>query len=177
LFYVTQAVATRVEASGRHLARQPRITIQKFLEQFKNAIEAESVNSFWDSRKIRKLKRRPEKCGQELLAVFAKGKFSSRGSVIREGVSGIGFVDVLLTFSSGLLHVVELKMLRGKNIPGPGQLAAYMKHKNRNEGWLVFFDARKPTAKQLVPATFKRAAGIIRTVVIDINPVPPSRLQ
>jgi hypothetical protein len=121
------------------------------------------------------LKKRPEKHGQELIGVFARAKLAGRGSAIREGVSGTGFVDVLVTFSSGLLHVVELKMLKGKDVPGPAQLATYMKHKSREEGWLVFFDARKPSRKQAVPTIFKRASGTIRTVLIDINPVPPSK--
>jgi len=84
-------------------------------------------------------------------------------------------VDVLVTFSSGLLHVVELKMLKGKDIPGPAQLATYMKHKCRKEGWLVFFDARRANGRKTVPPIFKRASGTIRTILIDINPVPPSR--
>ena len=33
---------------------------------------------------------------------------------MREVASGIGFVDVLVTFSWGLVHVIELKMLKGK---------------------------------------------------------------
>jgi hypothetical protein len=98
-----------------------------------------------------------------------------RGSAIREGTSGIGFVDVLVTLSSGLVHVVELKMLKGKQVPGPMQLATYMKHKRRREGWLVFFDARKPSTKSTVPVVFRRASGVIRTIPIDINPVPPSK--
>jgi hypothetical protein len=80
------------------------------------------------------LKKRPEKLGLELLGVFARTKLASRGSAIREAVSGIGFVDVLVTFSSGLLHVIELKMLKGEDIPGPTQLATYMNHKRRPEG-------------------------------------------
>ena len=121
------------------------------------------------------MKNRPEKLGQELFAVFARTKLSGRGSAIREGASGIGFVDVLVTFSSGLVHVVELKMLKGKDIPGPAQLATYMNHKRRREGWLVFLDARKPNAKQPVPTAFERAAGTIRTLLIEINPIPPSK--
>lgn len=89
---------------------------------------------------------------------------------------GIGFVDVLVTFSSGLLHVVELKMLKGRDLPGPAQLATYMAHKKRNEGWLVLLDARKPKRKTAVQPTLKCRAGIIRTIVIDINPTPPHRL-
>jgi hypothetical protein len=121
------------------------------------------------------LKKRAEKLGQELFGVFARTKLAAKGSAIREAVSGIGFVDVLVTFSSGLLHLIEFKILKGKEILGPAQLATYMNHKQRPEGWLVFFDARKPNGRHPVPATFKRPSGTIRTVVVDINPVPPSK--
>jgi hypothetical protein len=96
--------------------------------------------------------------------------------VIRESVVGIGFVDVIVTLSSGLLHVVELKMLKGRALPGPAQLATYMAHKNRNEGWLVFFDSRKANQKAAIPSVLPCAAGTIRTIVIDINPSPPHKL-
>jgi hypothetical protein len=140
-------------------------------------VEAEAVNSFWESRAKGRLKRRPEKLGQEILGVFASARLTGRGTAIREAVSGIGFVDVLVTFSSGLVHIVELKMLRGSSLPGPAQLAAYMKHKNRKEGWLVFFDARRWDKKKPVPQTIKRPSGTMRTVLVDVNPVPPSKLQ
>jgi hypothetical protein len=91
-------------------------------------------------------------------------------------VSGIGFVDVLVTFSSGLLHVVELKMLKGGTVPGPAQLATYMNHKNRHEGWLVLFDVHKSNTKRPVPPLFNSASGTIRTLLIDINPTPPSQV-
>jgi hypothetical protein len=158
------------------LARLPRLTIRKFLEEFKNTVESEAVNSFWESRTKGKLKGRAEKLGQEILAVFARAKLAGRGSAIREAVSGIGFVDIIVVFSSGLLHVVELKVLKGRDVPGPGQLATYMRHKNRKEGWLVFFDARKPICKKAVPPTLKRGGGVIRTVVVDINPIAPHEL-
>ena len=172
---MSKAVAERVETSGSRLARLPRVTIRKFLEEFKSTIEAEAVNSFWESRTTGRLKNRPEKLGQELFGVFARTKLAVRGSAIREGTSGIGFVDVLVTFSSGLIHVVELKMLKGKDVPGPAQLATYMNHKRRREGWLVFFDARKPSARRPVPRVLKRASGTIRTILVEINPVPPSK--
>ena len=84
-------------------------------------------------------------------------------------------MDVLVTFSSGLIHVVELKILKGEEIVGPAQLDTYMKHKRRKEGWLLFFDARKATGRKSVPTVFDRVSGRIRTILIDINPVPPSR--
>jgi hypothetical protein len=162
--------------SGKHLVGIPRITIRRFLEEFKLTVQAEAVNSFWDSRATGVLKKRPEKLGQELLGVFASAKLAGRGAAIREGTSGIGFVDVQVTFSSGLLHVVELKMLKGAALPGPAQLATYMVHKKRKEGWLVLFDVRKWSQKKPVQATINRSSGIIRTVRIELNPVPPSKL-
>lgn len=111
-----------------------------------------------------------------MLGVFARAKLAGRGSLIREMLSGIGFVDVAITFSSGLLHIVELKVLRGAGVPGTSQLTRYMEQENRKEGWLVLFDARKSTDRNGVPVAYKRAAGTIRTVLIDINPTPPSRL-
>ena len=59
------------------------------------------------------MKKRPEKLGQELFGVFARTKLSARGCAIGEAKSGIGFVDMLVTFSSGLVHVIEFKMLKG----------------------------------------------------------------
>jgi hypothetical protein len=147
-----------------------------FLESFKESVEAEAVDSFWESRKKGILNKKPEKLGQELLGFFGSAKLKERGAVIREAKSGIGFVDVLVTFSSGLLHVVELKILKGKATPGPSQLAVYMKQKKRDEGWLVLFDTRKSTTKTKVAVSIKKPAGTVRTIVIDINPVPPHKL-
>jgi hypothetical protein len=135
------------------------------------------VNSFWESRSKGKLRSRAEKLGQEMLGIFASGRLENRGAAIREPVVGTGFVDVLVTLSSGLVHVVELKMLKNHSIPGPTQLAAYMKHRNRKEGWLVLFDARKWEGKTPIPATIMRPAGAIRTILIEVNPVPPSKLH
>ena len=173
---VSQEVIERVEASGKRLANRPRISIRMFLEAFKDSVEAEAVDSFWESRKKGNLKKKAEKLGQELLGFFARARLENRGAVIREAKSGIGFVDVLVTFSSGFLHVVELKMLKGKSVPGPSQLAVYMKQKKRTEGWLVLFDTRNANYKTKVYPTIKRSVGPIRTVVIDINPTPPHKL-
>jgi hypothetical protein len=96
---------------------------------------------------------------------------------MREVASGIGFVDVLVTFSSGLVHVIEMKILRKQDVPGPAQVQTYMNHRRRREGWLLFFDARRSNAKRPVPTVFKRSTGTIRTIVIDINPIQPSRQQ
>lgn len=155
----------------------PRFTIRRFLEEFRKTIEAEAVNSFWESRTKQKLRRRCEKLAQEILGVFARAKLAGRGAAIREAVSGIGFVDVLVTFASGLLHVIELKILKTRDVPGPAQLATYMSHQNRKEGWLVLFDTRRPDRRTQVPPVFIVPDGIIRPIVIDINPPAPHSLK
>jgi len=111
-----------------------------------------------------------------MLGIFASGKLDGRGAALREPVAGIGYVDMVVTFSSGLLHVLELKMLKGRDLPGPAQLGTYMVHKKRKEGWLVLFDARKPKLKTPIQPTLKSNAGTIRIIAIDINPVPPHQL-
>lgn len=54
------------------------------------------------------------------------------------------------------------------------QLETYMKTEKRSEGWLVVFDARK-NKKSTLPSSVKRPTGLVRLVVIDVNPVVPSR--
>lgn len=173
--FVPEAVAQRVEESGRRLGKSPRVTIRRMLEEFKDTVEAEAVNSFWRSRAKKKMKSRPEKLAQEILAVFISAKLGGRGTPIREAKSGTGFVDMIVTLSSGLLHVIELKMLKGSAVPGPAQLQTYMKHKKREEGWLVLFDTRTWNKKKPVIAVIRKGTGTIRTVVIDINPLAPSK--
>jgi hypothetical protein len=91
--------------------------------------------------------------------------------------SGIGFVDVALTFSGGLLHVVELKILKGTLLLGPAQLNRYMQHERRNEGWLILFDARKDGIQTPVPSSLGVTGGTVRVVRININPTAPSKLR
>lgn len=65
------------------------------------------------------MRSRPEKIAQGLLAVFAKGVVGSDGLVLREIASGIGFVDVGVSFG-GVLHLIELKILAsGTSLTSP----------------------------------------------------------
>jgi len=50
-----------------------------------------------------------------------------------------------------------------------------MNHKQRREGWLIFFDARKPSLRKPVPKTVRRGSRTIKTLLIEINPIPPSK--
>jgi hypothetical protein len=158
-------------APARARLRVRRRSIQALLSEFKRAVEARAVDAFWDSREKHRLRSRPEKIAQGLLAVFAKGVIGSDGLVLREIASGIGFVDVGVSFS-GVLHLIELKILKGQ-LTGTNQLATYMRTEGRSKGWLVFIDARRKRHPDTVPFRIDTAAGPIRTVVIDANPTPP----
>jgi hypothetical protein len=164
-----------VSTERSRLRRQPRRSIRRLLDQFKKAVESRAIDSFWISRKQNKLRHRPETIAQALLALFAKGVINDAGLVLRELASGIGFVDVSVILSVRTPHLIELKILT-KSFVGASQLEVYMKNENRREGWLVVVDARSPVRKANLPSTVATRHGTIRTVVIDINPVAPSKL-
>lgn len=142
------------------------------LSEFKKAVESRAVDAFWDSRRKGRLRSRPEKIAQGLLAVFARGVVGKGGLVLREVASGIGFVDVGVSFG-GVLHLIELKILKGQLI-GANQLASYMRAESRGEGWLVLIDVRQDQKQDEVPPRIRTSVGSIRTLRIDVNPVVPS---
>lgn len=164
-----------VAAEKKELSQTERLTVRSILESFKHSVESRAVDSFWKSRRKGKLVAGPEKNGQSLLAMFLQGVLVGRsGFALNEVSSGVGRIDVLLVFSF-TPHVVELKILRGSSTPGVGQLGTYMRHENRREGWLVLFDIRDSTRRTGIPPTIPIREGTVRTVVIDVNPIPPSR--
>jgi len=146
------------------------------LTEFKRALESRAVGNFWLSRKAGRLRQRPEDIAQGLLALFFKGVLLHGGGfVLRELESGIGYVDVSIALSR-VLHLIEMKVLRGR-LEGVAQLFVYMKQEGRREGWLVVIDARPRNRKGQLPHEIKASAGVVRVVVIDINPIAPSRAR
>jgi hypothetical protein len=160
---------------GKRLRRLPRLTIEALVNEFKHAVEARAIDTFWESRKSGKLRRRPEKIAQGLFATFAKGSLRAKGLVLREVVSGIGFVDLGIVISKGM-HLVELKILTGKFV-GPSQLAHYMALERRSRGHLLVIDALEAGKKTNLPDSVRVAQGVIRICQIDINPTAPSRAK
>jgi hypothetical protein len=158
-------------ARARARIRGRRLTVAALLAEFKRAVEARAIDSFWVSRRRHRPELRPEKIGQALLAVFARGVLGNSGFVLREIHSGVGFVDIGLSFN-GILHLVELKMLRGELV-GAEQLATYMRTEQRAVGWLVLFDARTGRRKGPLPTVIGTSAGRIRIVSIEVNPEAP----
>jgi hypothetical protein len=169
LFAQPEAKAERARLRG-----MPKQSIGAILRSFQRGTVARNIDIFWNSRKAGKLRTRPEKIAQSLLIEFLSGVISrGKGNLFREVASGIGFVDIVVMLAT-TQHVVELKILKGK-FSGPAQLATYMSNQGRRVGWLVVFDARKPSKKNPVPTVIQSPAGVINVIVVDINPVPPSR--
>jgi len=163
-------------ATERKRVARSRLSARVLLESFKRVVERRAIKAFWRSRTKGKLTAHPETVGQTLLDVFLEGVLRDRaGHVLSEMESGVGWVDITLILSS-VAHLMELKILRGSGTPGVEQLGAYMGTEARDEGWLVLFDTRNPTSRRAsIPATITVPTGTVRVVVIDVNPIPPSR--
>lgn len=159
---------------ARTRLRSRRRSIGSLVAEFKKAVEARAIDAFWVSRKNNRLRARPEKIAQALLAVFAKAVVANKGMVIRELASGVGFVDVGVAFG-GVMHLIELKILKGP-MTGAGQLSAYMKTEGRPTGWLLLIDARKVLKRTATPSRIKAGNRTIRILRVDVNPPPPNTL-
>ncbi len=155
-----------------HLGRVKRRTIKNILYEFKSAVEARAIDGFWLSRTKNKLRNKPEKIAQSLLAVFIKGTLGRNGLVLRELYSGIGFVDVAVIIGS-TLHLMEIKIVE-HSIVGVEQLGNYMQTEHKNEGWLVVFDARPEGKKIDIHTNIILPHGTVRVLLVNINPIKPS---
>ncbi len=160
--------------SERLRLRMPRRSIDTILKSFQRATQGRAIDTFWISRKAEKLRARPETIAQGLLSQFVLGVFSNgRGQLLREVNSGVGFVDVIVMLGT-VHHLVEIKVQQNQ-FTGVAQLNSYMMNENRSTGWLVIFDARSQASKAPIPNLIKATSGTIKVIVIDINPIPPSR--
>lgn len=159
----------------RAYLQRRRKSMWLFLDRFRQAVESRAVDVLWQSRKKGRLLHRPEHIGQGLLAIFFKGILDSNthGLVLREMYSGTGFVDVAIVFTK-VPHLVEIKVLTSR-FTGASQLQTYMRMEGRKEGWLLLFDARSPNGRVQIPDLIDTEDGRIRILLVDINPIPPSR--
>jgi hypothetical protein len=163
-----------VRSERRSLRGKKRRLIGSILRSFQRTVQGRTVDLLWDSRKDGRLRSRPEAIAQGLLSQFISGVLMIRGGkLFRELRSGVGYIDLVVMLGT-VSHLVELKVQRGKFV-GPGQLGSYMVTEGRSSGWLVIFDARVDSKKAPIQDRIKVAAGTINVIVIDINPIPPSR--
>ncbi len=166
-----------VSSERAQLKRLRRRSVQHILLAFKHGIEARAIDTMWESRANSRLRPKPESLGGALLAAFIMGTLhDSKGHFLREVASGVGFVDVAIILGS-VKHLVELKVLRNGDFSGVAQLTAYMQTEQRRQGWLVIFDARTNDQQGAIPPKVDTKFGIVRILVININPIAPSKLK
>jgi hypothetical protein len=166
-----------VAPESAQLKKLYRRSVANVLQLFKQGIEARAVDVIWKSRAKGQLRPKPEKVGQGLLAAFVMGTLSNgKGHLLREMGSGVGFVDVAIILGS-VLHLVELKVLLSGGFSGVAQLTEYMRTEQRRQGWLVVFDARRNDKQEPLPPKVDTKDGTVRILVININPVAPSKLK
>lgn len=173
LLTVNHSFPGGLDLEKRRLQKLPRRTVLSLLRMFKQAVEAKAIDQFWLTRTQGKLRSRPEKIAQGLLAVFLKGILGDKGIALREIASGIGFIDIGVVLTR-VLHIVELKVLT-KSFIGPGQLEQYMRTEGRSQGYLLVVDALPPSKKIAVPDRIQTSAGTITVTVVDVNPLAPSK--
>ncbi len=164
-----------LESERRALKSLKRRNIKTLLEKFSAALQSKAVDSFWDSRKSLKLRSKPEAIAQSHLALFMWAVLDGRGVVFREVESGIGYIDLVVLLAR-TPHLIEVKLLKGK-LEGPNQLATYMATESRQEGWLIVLDVRPPSRQSPVQEKFVLPAGVVKVVVVNLNPVAPSRMS
>jgi len=159
----------------RQFRQRARLTMTSVMEGFRRAVESRAIGSFWKSRATRSLRPEPEKIAQGLFVMFTEGTLRERGLTFREVFSGVGFIDFVVLLSR-TPHLVELKIMK-ERYKGATQLMTYMEKESRKEGWLVLFDARTQTRKTDIPSKTPLRKGVINNIVVDINPIAPSRIE
>jgi len=165
-----------LEPERKKLQQLQKLTISTLLNSFTQAVQARGIDAYWESRTKNKLRAKPETIAQSHLALYTQGVLSNRsGIILREFNSGVGFVDIGVIFSS-TLHLVELKILE-KDLKGIPQLEQYMKTEKRGEGSLVVFDPLSFGKKIAIPNRINTPSGIIKIYPIDLNPIPPSKMN
>lgn len=154
------------------------------LHNFKEYVEADGIDVFWEKRKEEKFAGNPETKAHVLYAAFFAGK--GIGKVLREVQVGTGRIDAIQIYQSQL-YGIEMKMLGGRYgtkyaKDGIKQLFIYLKGKDLQVGYLLIFDGRLPEKKsELFDAKirkegFTQNGRTIFPMIIDINPVAPSKI-
>lgn len=149
------------------------ITLDLLLERFCGFAKSRLISSFWISRKKGNLAPKAEIIAQGHLSSFLAGHFKETAFIDRELASGIGYVDISVTYNN-IRHLLELKVIRQGEVFGIGQLYQYMQTEAVKDGYLIVFDARKLKGER-IPKNKKISDQIIKVWAVNINPSLPSQ--
>lgn len=144
------------------------------LIKFKQIVERNCINAFWESRIRGKLMPQPEKIGTSLFVTFLQaGEFYNY--VGTENEEGVGRCDVLTVSKNGTKNIFELKIVKSKKDIEKGieELIYYLSKEDLEEGYLILFDARKLHHK--IENKIIRGNKKLNILLMKIYEVAPSK--
>jgi len=148
--------------------------IKEQLKKFKEIVERNCINAFWDSRIKGKLQPYPEEIGKSILVTFfsASEFYSHIGT---ENEEGVGKCDIVTISKKNEKNIFELKIVKSTSDIKKGikELLYYMSKEVLDEGYLILFDSRKRDHK--IDDEIIMDGKKINIVSLKINDVAPSK--
>ena len=148
--------------------------IREQLIKFKEVVERNCINAFWDSRIKGKLQPYPEEIGKSILVTFfsASEFYSHIGT---ENEEGVGKCDIVTISKKNEKNIFELKIVKSTSDIKKGikELLYYMSKEVLDEGYLILFDSRKRDHK--IDDEIIMDGKKINIVSLKINDVAPSK--
>ena len=148
--------------------------IREQLIKFKEVVERNCINAFWDSRIKGKLQPYPEEIGKSILVTFfyASEFYSYIGT---ENEEGVGKCDILTISKRNEKNIFELKIVKSISDINKGikELLYYMSKETLDEGYLILFDSRKRNHK--IDDEIIKDGKKINVISLKINDIAPSK--
>jgi len=152
-------------------------TVAEQLIKFKEIVERDCINTFWESRVKNKLMPQPEKIGKSLLITFLRmcESYGYYNIIVTEKEIGVGRCDIFTLSNENENNIFELKIVQSKSDIEKGikELTYYTSKEKLKEGFLILFDARKRSHK--IEDIVVNDNKIINQFVININDTAPSK--
>jgi hypothetical protein len=152
-------------------------TVAEQLIKFKEIVERDCINTFWQSRVKNTLMPQPEKIGKSLLVTFLRmcESYGYYNIIVTEKEIGAGKCDIFTLSNKNEKNIFELKIVKSKNDIETGikELTYYTSKEKLKEGFLILFDARKRDHK--IEDIMVNENKIINQFVIHINDTAPSK--
>ncbi len=154
--------------------------IEDTLLVVKKNIETYGIDNFWKSRTTNELKNKPEDNAQDLTATNLRSLLGKKFTIHSQSKRGVGLIDVLLNYvdRQGNIseYLVEIKIIKdGDDIEtGIKQLFDYQITSDIRRATRLIFNASK---KSLSLNDRYEDGYYQRDIVININPIPPSKLK
>ena len=152
-------------------------TVTEQLMKFKEIVERDCINTFWQSRVKNIPMPQPEKIGKSLLITFLRicEFYGHYNIIVTEKEIGVGKCDILTLSNENEINIFELKIVKSKSDIEKGikELTYYISKENLKEGFLILFDTRKRSHK--IEDIVVNDNKIINQFLIKIYETAPSK--